>query len=96
MRRQGSPVHSPVELGHVVRVRREELAFSLAQVAGLTGVDSIVIDSLERGDGAIVLQTAMLVCSSSAWRSWSGRSTRTNPKTASTRCSACASSTASR
>jgi transcriptional regulator with XRE-family HTH domain len=61
MRRQGSPVHSPGELGRIVRVRREELAFTLAHVAGLTGVDHIVLDRLERGEGAIELQTVMLV-----------------------------------
>ncbi|MCW3020616.1 MAG: hypothetical protein JWN10_2924, partial [Solirubrobacterales bacterium] len=53
--------HSPVELGRVVRVRREELAFTLAQVAGLTGVDPIVIDRLERDDGTTELQAVMLV-----------------------------------
>lgn len=61
MRRQGSPVHSPVELGRAVRVRREELAFTNEYVARLTGVDPIVIDGLERGDGAIEVQAVMLV-----------------------------------
>lgn len=61
MRRQGSPVHSPVELGRVVRARREELAFTHEHVARLTGIDPIVIDRLECGEGAIELQTVMLV-----------------------------------
>jgi transcriptional regulator with XRE-family HTH domain len=61
MRRQGSPVHTPVELGRVVRARREELAFTLEHVADLTGVDPIVLDRLERGEDAIELQTVMLV-----------------------------------
>ncbi len=61
MRRQGSPVHSPVELGHAVRARREELAFTHEHLARLTGVDPIVIDRLERGEGAIELEAVMLV-----------------------------------
>jgi transcriptional regulator with XRE-family HTH domain len=61
MPRQGSPVHSPVELGGAVQARREELAFTLAHVASLTGVDPIAIDAFERGVGTIELQTAMLV-----------------------------------
>jgi transcriptional regulator with XRE-family HTH domain len=61
MRRQGSPVHSPVELGRIVRARREELAFTLAHVAGLTGIDPTIIDSLERGESMIELRTAVLV-----------------------------------
>ena len=61
MHRQGSPVHSLVELGHAVRVRREELAFTHEYVARLTDIEPIVLDRLERGEGAIELQAVMLV-----------------------------------
>lgn len=54
-------VHSPLELGRVVRVRREELEFTQAHVASLTSIDPLVVDRLERGEGASELQAVMFV-----------------------------------
>ena len=89
MSRQRVLVHSAPELGCVVRKRRGELELSRERIASLTGVDPAVLAQLEQDDGTVELQVALLICTSSAWRSRPELSSRTHRAAASTRCSAC-------
>jgi transcriptional regulator with XRE-family HTH domain len=61
VRRQRSPVRSAPELGRVLHERRGELGLSREGVARLTGVKPVVLADLERGDGTIALQVALLI-----------------------------------
>jgi|GEM_PF-6016233 transcriptional regulator with XRE-family HTH domain len=61
MHRQRLPVRSAPELGRVLQERRGELRLSREGVARLTGVEPAVLADLERGEGTIALQAALLV-----------------------------------
>jgi transcriptional regulator with XRE-family HTH domain len=61
VRRQRSPVRSSSELGRVLQERRGELRLSREGVARLTGVEPAVLADLERGEGTIALQAALLI-----------------------------------
>ncbi len=61
MPRQRSHVRSAPELGHVLQQRRGELGLSRESVARLTGVEPAVLAGLERDEGTIALQVALLI-----------------------------------